>query len=116
MVDMLVQERVETVRNAPNGRFFIMDLGRKQLGDPLLNGDEEVVHLAVNHLLADITVEGLSDPFHSSKPFIDKPPLGVLKGEYWMLIKEIPKHGRVEVDGEIGNGRIAHLDKTAGKT
>ena len=33
-----------------------------------------------------------------------------------MLIKEIPKHGRVEVDREIGNGRVAHFNETTGKT
>ncbi len=43
MVDMLVQKGVEAVRDAPNGRFLIVDLGRKKLGNPLLNGDEEVV-------------------------------------------------------------------------
>lgn len=43
MVDMLVQKRVEAVGDAPNGRFLIVNLGRKKLGNPLLNGDEEVV-------------------------------------------------------------------------
>ena len=29
MVDMLIQKRVEAVRDAPNGGFLIVDLGRK---------------------------------------------------------------------------------------
>ena len=39
MVDMLVQKRVEAIGDAPNGRFLIANLGRKKLGNPLLNGD-----------------------------------------------------------------------------
>lgn len=116
MVDMLIQKRVEAVGDAPNGRFLIVDLGRKKLSNPLLNGDEEVVQFAVNHLLADFTVEGSNDPFHPSKPFIDKLLRRLFDGEDEMPIEEVPKHGRVEVDGEIGNSRVAHLDKTARKT
>lgn len=116
MVDMLVQKRVEAVRDAPNGRFLIVDLGRKKLGNPLLNGDEEVVQFAVNHLSADITVEGSNDPFHPSKPFFCKSLRQLLDGENRMPIKEIPEHRRVEVDGEIGNGGVAHLDETTRKT
>jgi len=40
----------------------------------------------------------------------------LLDGESRMPIKEIPKHRRVEVDGEIGNGGVVHLDETARKT
>ena len=116
MVDMLVQKRVEAVGDAPNGRFLIVNLGRKKLGNPLLNGDEEVVQFAVNHLSADFTVEGSNDPFHPSKPFFGKPLRRLLDGENRMPIKEIPKHRRVEVDGEIGNGGVAHLDETTRKT
>ena len=116
MVDMLIQKRVEAVGDAPNGRFLIVNLGRKKLGNPLLNGDEEVVKFAVNHLLADITVEGSNNPFHPSKPFFCKPLCRLLDGENRMPIKEIPKHRRVEVDGEIGNGGVAHLDETTRKT
>ena len=43
MVDMLVQKRIEAVRDAPNGRFLIVFLRGKELGNPLLNSDEEVV-------------------------------------------------------------------------
>ena len=39
------------------------------------------------------TIESVGNPFHPSKPFVDKPPLRVIKGEYRMPIKEIPKHG-----------------------
>ena len=92
MVDMLVQKRVEAVGDAPNGRFLIMNLGRKKLGNPLLNGDEKVVQFAVNHLFAGITIEGSSDPFHPSKPFFGKPLCRLLDGESRMPIKEIPKH------------------------
>ena len=113
---MLIQKRVEAVGDAPDGRFLIVDLGRKKLGNPLLNGDEEVVQFAVNHLSADFTVEGSNDPFHPSKPFFCKPLCRFLDVENWMPIKEIPKHRRVEVDGEIGNGGVAHLDKTTRKT
>ena len=86
MVDMLVQKRVEAVRDAPNGRFLIVNLGRKKLGNPLLNGDEEVVQFAVNHLLADITIEGSDNLFHPSKPFFGKPLCGLLDHENRMLI------------------------------
>lgn len=113
---MLVQKRVEAVGNAPNGRFLIVFLRWKELGNPLLNSDEEVVQLTVNHLLADFAVESVGNPFHPSKPFIDKSLLGIFKDEYRMPIKEIPKHGRVEVDGEVGNGRVAHLNETARET
>ena len=116
MVDMLVQKRVEAVGDAPNGRFLIVDLGRKKLGNPLLNGDEKVVQFAVNHLLADFAVEGPNNPFHPSKPFFSKPLCWLLDDESRIPIKEIPKHGRVEVDGEIGNGGVAHLDETTRKT
>jgi len=116
MVDMLVQKRVEAVGDAPNGRFLIVNLGRKKLGNPLLNGDEEVVQFAVNHLLADFAVEGSNNPFHPSKPFFGKPLRRLLDAENRMPIKEIPKHRRIEVDGEIGNGGVAHLDKTTRKT
>ena len=116
MVDMLVQKRVEAVGDAPNGRFLIVNLGRKKLGNPLLNGDEKVVQFAVYHLLADFTVEGSNDPFHSYKPFFCKPLCRLLDGESRMPIKEIPKHRRVEVDGEIGNDGVVHLDETASKT
>ena len=116
MVDMLVQKRVEAVGDAPNGRFLIVNLGRKKLGNPLLNGDEEVVQFAVNHLLADITVEGLNNSLHPSKPFFCKPLCRLLDDENRMPIKEIPEHRRIEVDGEIGNGGVAHLDETTGKT
>ena len=116
MVDMLVQKRVEAVGDAPNGRFLIVHLGRKKLGNPLLNGDEKIVQFAVNHLLADFTVEGLGNPFHSTKPFVDKLSFRMLNGEDRMPIKKIPKHGRVEIDGEIGNGGVVHLDKTTRKT
>ena len=92
IVDMLVQKRVEAVRDAPNSGFLIVDLGRKKLGNPLLNGDEEVVQFAVNHLLADFTIEGSNDPFHPSKPFFCKPLRGLLDHENRMLIEEIPKH------------------------
>ena len=73
MVDMLVQKRVEAVGDAPNGRFLIVNLGRKKLGNPLLNGNEEVVQFAVNHLSADFIIEGSNNPFHSYKPFFCKP-------------------------------------------
>lgn len=73
MVDMLVQKGVEAVGDAPDGRFLIVNLRWKKLGNPLLNSDEEVVPFAVNHLFADITIEGLNDPFHPSKPFFCKP-------------------------------------------
>ena len=116
MVDVLVQKRVEAVGNAPNGRFLIVFLGRKELGNPLLNSDEEVVQLTVSHLLADFAIESVGNPFHPSKPFVDKPPLRVIKGEYRMPIKEIPKHGRVEVDGEVGNSGVTHFDETARET
>ena len=86
------------------------------MGNPLLYGDEEVVQFAVNHLLADITVEGSNDPFHPYKPFFCKPLRRLLDGESRMPIKEIPKHRRVEVDGEIGNGGVVHLDETTRKT
>ena len=115
MVDMLVQKRVEAVGDAPNGRFLIVNLGRKKLGNPLLNGDEEVVQFAVNHLLADITVEGLNNSLHPSKPFFCKPLCRLLDDENRMPIKEIPEHRRIEVDGEIGNGGVAHLDETTRK-
>ena len=115
MVDMLVQKGVEAVRDAPNGRFLIVDIGRKKLGNPLLNGDEEVVQFAVNHLLADLIVEGPNNPFHPHKPFFCKPLCRLLYHENRMPIKEIPKHRRVEVNGEIGNGGIAHLDETTRK-
>ena len=116
MVDMLVQKRVEAVGDAPNGRFLIVDLGRKKLGNPLLNGDEKVVQFAVNHLLADFIVEGSNNPFHPSKPLFCKPLRRLLDDESRMPIKEIPEHRRVEVDGEIGNGGVAHLDETTRKT
>ena len=116
MVDMLVQKRVEAVRDAPDGRFLIVNLGRKKLGNPLLNGDEEVVQFTINHLLADFIVEGSNNPFHPSKPFIDKLSFRMLNGEDRMPIKKIPKNRRVEVDSEIGDGGVAHLDETAGKT
>lgn len=90
MVDMLVQKRVEAVGDAPNGRFLIVNLRWKKLGNPLLNGDEEVVQFAVNHLSADFTVEGLNDPFQPSKPFFCKPLRRLLDGESRMPIKEIP--------------------------
>ena len=112
---MLVQKRVEAVGDASNGRFLIVNLGRKKLCNPLLNGDEKVVQFAVNHLLADFTIEGSNDPFHPSKPFFCKPLRGLFYHESRMPIKEIPKHRRVEVDGEIGNGGVAHLDKTTRK-
>ena len=116
MVDMLVQKRVEAVGDAPNSGFLIVNLGRKKLGNPLLNGDEEVVQFAVNHLLADFAVEGSNDPFHPSKPFFCKPLRGLLDAKNRVPIKEIPKHGRVEVDREISNGGVAHLDETTRKT
>ena len=43
MVDMLVQKRVEAVRDAPDGRFLIVFLRWKKLRNPLLDGDEKVV-------------------------------------------------------------------------
>lgn len=116
MVDMLVQKRVEAVGDAPNGRFLIVNLGRKKLDNPLLNGDEEVVQFAVNHLLADFTVEGSNNPIHPSKPFFCKPLCRLLDDESRMPIKEIPEHRRIEVDGKIGNGGVAHLDETTRKT
>ena len=116
MVDMLVQKRVEAVGDAPDGRFLIVNLGWEKLGNPLLYGDEEVVQFAVNHLLADFTVEGSNDPFHPSKPFFSKPLCRLLDDESRIPIKEIPKHRRVEVDREIGNGGVAHLDETTRKT
>ena len=116
MVDMLVQKRIEAVGDAPNGRFLIVNLGRKKLGNPLLYGDEEVVKFAVNHLLADLIIEGSDDPLHPYKPFFGKSLRRLLDGESRMPIKEIPKHRRVEVDGEIGNGGVTHLDETTRKT
>ena len=116
MVDMLVQKRVEAVRDAPNSGFLIVNPGWEKLGNPLLNGDEKVVQFTVNHLLADFTVEGPNDPFHPSKPFFGKPLRRFLDDENRMPIKEIPKHRRVEVDGEIGNGGVAHFDETTRKT
>ena len=92
MVDMLVQKRVEAVRDAPNGGFLIVNLGRKKLGNPLLYGDEEVVQFAVNHLSADFIAKGSNNPFHPSKPFFGKPLRRLLDGENRMPIKEIPKH------------------------
>ena len=92
VMDVSVQKRVEAVGDAPNGRFLIVNLGRKKLGNPLLNGDEEVVQFAVNHLLADFAVEGSNDPFHPSKPFFGKPLCRLLDDESRMPIKEIPKH------------------------
>lgn len=116
VVDVLIQKCSKTVGDAPHGRFLIVVFWRKKLGNPLLNGDEEVVQFAVNHLLADFAIKGLSNPFHPSKPFFCKPLRRLLDGENRIPIKEIPKHRRVEVDGEIGNGGVAHLNKTAGKT
>lgn len=43
MVDMLVQKCVETVRDAPDGRFLIVFLRWKKLRNPLLDSDEKVV-------------------------------------------------------------------------
>ena len=73
VMDVLAQQRIEAVGDAPNGRFLIVNFGRKKLGNPLLNGDEEVVQFAVNHLLADFAAESLSNPFHPSEPFVCKP-------------------------------------------